>query len=97
MANGHSSFYPPDMKTLLLSLLFGIFLKSGLIVRSNGNYAYNLACDTDTVACYFDLELPKDRYLYLSKDGSERITLLVSDTGIEQLGPKTLRIIKLNP
>ena len=79
-------------KSFLLAIIFGIFLKTGIIVHSNGNHAYSVQCK-DTMPCYFDLELVKGNYLYVSKDSAEQITLIVTDTGVYELGAQKTRII----
>lgn len=79
------------IKTTVLAVIFGIFLRSGHVVTDGGNLAYELEC-SDTSACYFDLELASGAYLYTSADGTERHTLLVTDSGVYQLGAQTLRI-----
>jgi hypothetical protein len=79
------------MKALFLAITFGIFLKSGTIVDSNYNHVYTIKCP-DTTECHTDLTLERGTYLYVND--STRITLIVTDSSVYQLGAQTLRILK---
>ena len=78
------------MKTLFLLITFGIFLKTGTIVDSNSNHVYTIECP-DTTECHVELSLSKGYYSYIS--GYNRITLIVTDSSVYQLGEQTFRII----
>lgn len=79
------------MKSIFLSIVFGIFLKAGHIVDRNNNHVYTLTCP-DSTECYVDLELKEGNYVYVSD--TNRITLIVTDSSVYQLGEQTLRIIQ---
>lgn len=77
------------MKAFVIALVFGVFLKSGIIVNEQSNsLQYFLSCP-DTDSCYHELDLKIGFYKYIGKDGNQ-VRLLVTDSAVYQLGAQTI-------
>mgnify|MGYP003462353192 CR=1 FL=1 len=77
---------------LLLTTLFGIFLNTGVMTDSTGNFEYSIQC-YDSDPCYTEMELKKGFHVFTTPE--YKVTLIVTDIYVVQLGEQTIRIVNL--